>query len=471
MSIGARSRVKPPTNFTATPNSGINTRIDLAWSAVTSAFHVSAYLLERSLDGNTWTSLTLAQPTSTSKADTGLTLDTVYQYRLRTQDSQGHYSAYVRVSATTPVLPGRRKPTSSHMVAINGNMRTNGALPAGCFAPGISAVLTRSYLGNLDNGDGTYNFTRVDADLAQCATAGVLLYVMIETRSFDGTATNPPTNPNPADLLSMSDQFTNALGATGIQSWVWSPTIQDRISKLTAQFGARYNNNTAFGGVCTQETATADSPGGSATVYTVAGFTGKDQYSADGWQAAMLNMDTDIVSANSKSKHLWFMNFLSGVPVATARQMLGAVARQVVANGGIVAGPDLVTDLAVGGIPTRCYPVYYDVAHAQGTSANGTVGISTTGATACSIQNGEWNGTGAGDPNASMWDLYNQGTSTYTYRGVQYPGARDHTTDSLLNLKYFIWDYHKNPASGGSLSWSDILSIFVDHPTTPDFNA
>jgi hypothetical protein len=273
----------------------------------------------------------------------------------------------------------------------------------------------------------------------------------------------------PADLKAFADDFAVGFGnATGYQGWRWSPTVLDRFQKLVALIGARADGNKFFAGICTQETATSGVPGGTTVSYTRGDYTGTDRYGATAYQQALIKEDDAINAANPSSRHLWFMNFLSG----GGRTFLGPVAVHVRNNGGIVAGPDLVTDKAGGGIPSNCYPIYFDIHNGVGRTANGTQALVSAGYTACSIQNGEWTGSGAGDPNASMYDLYNYGTASNTYVDPPNAGARDHRVGQPLasvigHLDAFIVDHHLSPG-GGSLTYQDWLVIAAAHPVPGD---
>ena len=89
-----------PAQPVLTPNVISTTEIDLAWAAVASAF---SYKLERSTDGGTTWS-TLATQSATSYADTGLTADTTYKYRLTAINATGNSAVSAVVSGTTILL-------------------------------------------------------------------------------------------------------------------------------------------------------------------------------------------------------------------------------------------------------------------------------------------------------------------------------------------------------------------------------
>ena len=90
-----------PTNLTATAVSG--TQVNLSWADNSS--DEEGFLLERSLDGNTFIEIAALGANETEYLDTGLSLATTYYYRVRSYNLAGD-SAYSAVAdITTPTLP------------------------------------------------------------------------------------------------------------------------------------------------------------------------------------------------------------------------------------------------------------------------------------------------------------------------------------------------------------------------------
>jgi hypothetical protein len=101
-----------PTNLTTTAIS--NTQIDLSWT--NNASNATAYQIERTIDGETWTVVTSTLAASAvSYQDTGLTDGTLYAYRVRALNALGG-SAYAMNEAVT--LP--TAPTNLQAVAVSG---------------------------------------------------------------------------------------------------------------------------------------------------------------------------------------------------------------------------------------------------------------------------------------------------------------------------------------------------------------
>jgi rhamnogalacturonan endolyase len=90
-----------PTSLTATAVSA--TRIDLAWTD--NSTNETDFRIERSLDGTNFTQVAQAAANLTALANTGLSPNTLYYYRVRASNAGGQ-SAYSNIaSATTPVAP------------------------------------------------------------------------------------------------------------------------------------------------------------------------------------------------------------------------------------------------------------------------------------------------------------------------------------------------------------------------------
>lgn len=91
----------PPSDLTAGAVS--SSEIQLDW--VDNSDDENAFLIERSLDGTSWTSLTPLPAGSTSFLDSGLTDDTLHYYRVVARNDVGDSAPSNVASATTPALP------------------------------------------------------------------------------------------------------------------------------------------------------------------------------------------------------------------------------------------------------------------------------------------------------------------------------------------------------------------------------
>ncbi|HEX8914992.1 MAG TPA: fibronectin type III domain-containing protein [Humisphaera sp.] len=107
-----------PSSLTATPVSP--TRVDLAWADNSGG--ETAYVVQRSLDGTTWTTLPSLNPNSTTYSDTTRTEGTAYQYRVRAERStaaSGWVSTSVSTPAAAPTSVGTSVPSGSPRVVVS----------------------------------------------------------------------------------------------------------------------------------------------------------------------------------------------------------------------------------------------------------------------------------------------------------------------------------------------------------------
>ncbi|WP_432824871.1 LamG-like jellyroll fold domain-containing protein [Dactylosporangium sp. CA-092794] len=89
------------------------TQVNLSWTAATDNVGVTGYRVERCTGASCTNYAEIAQPTTTTYANTGLSPSTAYRYRIRATDAAGNLSAYSSVvSATTPALPDSTPPSA-----------------------------------------------------------------------------------------------------------------------------------------------------------------------------------------------------------------------------------------------------------------------------------------------------------------------------------------------------------------------
>jgi fibronectin type 3 domain-containing protein len=92
-----------PTNVVAAPVSG--TAITVSWTASTSSVGIANYVVQRCQGAGCSNFATVASPTGTSFADSGLTTGTSYSYRVQALDAGGASSPFSNVASATPI-PG-----------------------------------------------------------------------------------------------------------------------------------------------------------------------------------------------------------------------------------------------------------------------------------------------------------------------------------------------------------------------------
>jgi hypothetical protein len=88
-----------PASLTATPTSA--SAVNLSWTASTDNVGVTGYLVERCQGTGCTTFAQVATTTATTVANTGLTANTSYNYRVRTVDAAANRSGYSNTAAAT----------------------------------------------------------------------------------------------------------------------------------------------------------------------------------------------------------------------------------------------------------------------------------------------------------------------------------------------------------------------------------
>ena len=100
-----------PSGLTATAAGA--TQINLSWTASTDNVGVTGYRVERCQGASCVNFVQIATPTGVSHADSGLTANTTYRYRVRATDAAGLLSGYSNIaSATTAAAPDTQAPTA-----------------------------------------------------------------------------------------------------------------------------------------------------------------------------------------------------------------------------------------------------------------------------------------------------------------------------------------------------------------------
>ena len=94
---------------TLATNTANTTKVDLTWAGSDPGSGVTSYLLQASVDGGPFSSISLSSPTATTSTRT-LTVGRTYQFRVRATDGEGNVSGY---ALWPTITPGRHQETSS----------------------------------------------------------------------------------------------------------------------------------------------------------------------------------------------------------------------------------------------------------------------------------------------------------------------------------------------------------------------
>jgi hypothetical protein len=154
---------------------------------------------------------------------------------------------------------------------------------------------------------------------------------VIEDKSFDGAL------PTPAYL---HDGYT-LRGNRGYTAKRWDPVVIDRLGRLVAELGARFDCHPNLEGIAFQETAL----GLDDSVLHANGYT-PEQY-----RDALERLLRGATQSLPRSRVFWYMNFLPG-----QQGYIGEIAERLVGSGVVMGGPDILPDNPA--LTRRTYPLY-----------------------------------------------------------------------------------------------------------------
>lgn len=131
-----------------------------------------------------------------SYTDSNLAQGTTYSYTIKSYNIRaGAGPASAPILAVTPIFSTTRRWTPGHYVAIADFQRVAaGGIPnptvvsnAGPVSTGVKALVVRYDWNEIETSQNTFDWTRLNKEIAQCATLGVQLFPMIVVRNFAGS--------------------------------------------------------------------------------------------------------------------------------------------------------------------------------------------------------------------------------------------------------------------------------------------
>ncbi len=206
-----------------------------------------------------------------------------------------------------------------HYVALNRSGYQ--AQMTNAIKPGVAGVQQRYYWKELEPSYGVYDFSAIEADLAEASSHGVQLVVMIVDKTFNSD------KPLPAYAQQSSYMAANRSG--GYSALRWKSNVVGRFTSLMQAIGKKFDAHPAFEGVAIQET----SLGLSNSVLDANGYT------PEKYRDALIDVLLSAASSMPNSRVFWYMNFL-----ARNQGYLADIARAVAPAGVIMGGPDILPD-------------------------------------------------------------------------------------------------------------------------------
>lgn len=325
------------------------------------------------------------------------------------------YGATAACPAPRSAVPeAARKFHPGHYIAVgrgeSGNLRTAAA------TPGISGLQRRYRWSQLEPERDRYDLSSMAADLRVASATGVQLVAMIEDKTFDGTV------PTPAYLQDGEHTLNGPRGSVAVR---WDPYVVDRLTRLVAAIGARFDCDPRFEGVALQESALGLDP----AKLRAAGYT------PEKYRDALIRTLRGAAAGVPRSRVFWYMNFLPG-----NQQYLDDIARAVIGSGVVMGGPDVLPENAA--LQQRVYPIYSrfqgrlklfgSMQHDSFRHPRGQGGLNAA--------------TQPGPP--ELWSM----EDLYAY-------ARDD-----LHVDYVFWEYRTRRIPPDSRDWSEARDVIGRHP-------
>jgi hypothetical protein len=226
-------------------------------------------------------------------------------------------------STSTGPPPGPRKFHAGQWIVM-AEGQSSQALMATAIQPGVTGIMKRYIWRTLEPSQGVYQFSELASDLAWAAANGMHLIAMIEDKTF----TNSKAGPAYLDKYDVW-HAPDGVAQGGYVMERWNPVVVARFNALTKALGAQFDSNKNFEGIATQESSLSMSPAALKPL----------GYTAQAYEAALINTLTTAAANLPTSRVFWLMNFLTGGQTDIAN-----VASAIASKGVIMGGPDVWPD-------------------------------------------------------------------------------------------------------------------------------
>jgi hypothetical protein len=267
--------------------------------------------------------------TLSTVANIGETADAATDSTISTAITSASTTAPTATASLTAIAAGRKFHPGHYVAMVRGASSQSAMTQA--IKPGVKGIQKRYTWRSLEPTLGNYNFNELQSDLNWAKAHGMRLIAMIEDKTFK------LERPTPAYL----DSYTPRNRAGGYTVVRWSPYVVARMNALTKAIGARFDSNTAFEGIATQETSLGFDDG------TLNAF----NYTPEKYRDAYINMLSTAANNLPSSRVFWYQNFF-----VRNQDYIGAIANAVAPKGVVMGGPDVLPDNSA--LRTKSYPFY-----------------------------------------------------------------------------------------------------------------
>src|SRR5262249_53266834 len=177
-------------------------------------------------------------------------------------------------------------------------------------------------------GDGTFDWSLIDTNMAVARRYGLKFLIKIADRSWDGSNILPDYFPSQF-VLPVSGR-----AGDGFISKRWVPYVYKRFIRIYGAIARRYASNPAFGGIATSETALGS------TIST------RPDYTVGAYETAITQIVTQTQAALTSGVLLLYLNFLPGGDSADMnKDARFALLQGVPKKALLVGGPDVTPDV------------------------------------------------------------------------------------------------------------------------------
>lgn len=312
------------------------------------------------------------------------------------------------LATSSTSLAGGRKFHPGHYIALIRGQDSQ-KIMAASIKSGVTGFLKRYTWRSLEPSLGRYAFAEIQSDLYWAQSRGMRLIVMIEDKTFR------VERPNPAYL----DRYTPRNRAGGYTMVRWAPYVVGRMNALTRALGARFDTNSSFEGIATQETSLGFDDS------TLNAYS----YTPEKYRDAYINILSTAANNMPRSRVFWYQNFL-----VRNQEYIGRIATAVAAKGVIMGGPDVLPDN--NSLVTKSYP-YYD-------KMKGKMHLFSQVEAMCYSARHETSGY-----RTKYWTM----SELFRY-------ARDD-----LHVNYMIWVRVPSPSPSDAYDWLDAVPVIGNNPT------
>ena len=167
-------------------------------------------------------------------------------------------------TATATPVKGDVKWAPGHYYALQASTKDDASYLTGVYAemattPALRGVLIRYRWPEIETAKNTYDYTSLDARVADMAANGTKFILLLQHKTFKDTYPAAPAYLDDTEYEGGSYPYHSFGDAPSVVKGhnikLWNSNVKYRLNKLITELGARYDSNPAFVGIGLEETA------------------------------------------------------------------------------------------------------------------------------------------------------------------------------------------------------------------------